>query len=103
MSKVPKSTWKTTDRKGANTFPFYNLPPPYSEISQKKEFFCAFFLSLLDKIKVGGDSCLLRHFAKTNAKRKPTFQKTVSSSHRITELATLLGTLISGVYLRNSS
>ena len=34
-----------------------------------------FFLSLLDKIKVGGDSCLLRHFAKINAKHKPAFQK----------------------------
>ena len=62
------------DRKGANTFPFYNLPPEPRNIS-KKEFFCAFFLSLLDKIKVGGDSCLPRHFAKTNAKRKPAFQK----------------------------
>ena len=76
------------DRKGDNTFPFYNLPPVLRNIS-KKEFFCAFFLSLLDKIKVGGDSCLARHFA--NNKRKPAFQKTVSSSHRITELATLLG------------
>ena len=58
--------------------------PPNPRNISKKEFFCAFFLSLLDKIKVGGDSCLLRHFEKTNAKRKPAFQKTVSSSHRIT-------------------
>ena len=25
--QVPKIPWKTMDRKGANTFPFYNLPP----------------------------------------------------------------------------
>ena len=62
------------DRKGANTFPFYNLPPE-PEKNLEKEFFCAFVLSLLDKIKVGGDSCLPRHFAKTNAKYKPAFQK----------------------------
>ena len=54
------------DRKGANTFPFYNLPPE-PEKHLEKEFFCAFVLSLLDKIKDGGDSCLRRHFAKTNA------------------------------------
>ena len=55
------------DRKGSNTFPFYNLPPVLRNIS-KKEFFCAFFLSLLDKIKDGGESCLPRYFA--NKKRK---------------------------------
>ena len=64
--QVPKSPWITTDRKGANTHPFYNLPPD-PEKYLKKEFFCAFVLSLLDKIKVGGDSCLPQHFAKTNA------------------------------------
>ena len=94
--QVPKSPWITTDRKGANTFPFYNLPPVLRSIS-KKEFFCAFFLSLLDKIKVGGDSCLPRHFANTNAKHRPAFQKTVSSSHRITEPVTLLGSYKWGV------
>ena len=51
------------DRKGANTFPFYNLPLEPREIS-KKEFCCAFVLSILENIKDGGDSCLLRHFAK---------------------------------------
>ena len=54
------------DRKGANTFPFYNLPPEL-EKRLEKEFFCAFVLSLLDKIKDGGDSYLPRHFAKINA------------------------------------
>ena len=29
------------------------------------------YLTVLDKIKYGGDSCLPRHFAKTNAKHKP--------------------------------
>ena len=57
------------DRKGANTFPFYNLPPVL-KIS-KKEFFCAFFSFQLDQIKVGGDSYLPRHFANTNAKCTP--------------------------------
>ena len=62
------------DRKGANTFPFYNLPPE-PEKHVEKEFFCDFVLSLLDKIKYDGDSCLPLHFAKTNAKREPAFQK----------------------------
>ena len=74
FEQVPKSLWITTDRKGANTFPFYNLPPE-PEKHPEKEYFCAFVLSLLDKIKDGGDSCLPRHFAKTNTKRKPAFQK----------------------------
>ena len=55
--QVPKSPWITTDRKGANTFPFYNLPLE-PEKYLEKGIFCAFFLSLLDKIKFGGDSCL---------------------------------------------
>ena len=33
MSKVSKSPWITMDRKGANTFPFYNLPPEPRGIS----------------------------------------------------------------------
>ena len=70
MSKVPKSLWITTNRKGANTFPFYNLPPVLRNIS-KKVFSVIFPFPLLDKIKVGGDSCLPRHFANKNAKRKP--------------------------------
>ena len=62
-----------------------------------------FFLSLLDKIKVGGDSCLPQHFANTNAKRK--MQTSIpknnpGSGHRIIELAPLLGKLLkSGVTL----
>ena len=27
VQKVTKSPWKTMDEKGANTFPFHNLPP----------------------------------------------------------------------------
>ena len=56
------------DRKGANTFPFYNLPPVLRNIS-KKVFSVLFPFPLLDEIKVGGDSCLPRHFA--NKKHKP--------------------------------
>ena len=53
--QVPKSPWIITDKKGANTFPFYNLPPE-PEKHLEKEFLCAFVLFLLDKIKDGGDS-----------------------------------------------
>ena len=35
--QVPKSPWKTLDRKGANTFPFYNLPLVL-RISRKRIF-----------------------------------------------------------------
>ena len=41
--QVPKSPWKNTDRKGANTFPFYNLPPVLKNILEKG-FFLFFFL-----------------------------------------------------------
>ena len=27
LKRVTKSPWKTMDKKGANTFPFHNLPP----------------------------------------------------------------------------
>ena len=76
------------DRKDDNTFPFYNLPPE-PEKYLEKEFFCAFVLSLLDKIKDGGDSCLPRHFVKTNANANQ-HSKTVSSiptDHRIGDSA----------------
>ena len=53
--QVPKSPWITTDRKGANTSPFYNLPPVLRNIS-KKVFYVLFHFPLLDEIKVGGDS-----------------------------------------------
>ena len=32
---VPKSPWITTERNGANTFPFYNLPPVLKNILEK--------------------------------------------------------------------
>ena len=41
------------DEKGANTFPFHNLPPEPEKIS--KGLSCAFLPFLLDKRKVGGD------------------------------------------------
>ena len=57
------------DEKGANTFPFHNLPPE-PKIFSKKVFPVLLYLSLiLDKIKVGGDSCLPQHcFAKSKLK-----------------------------------
>ena len=84
--QVPKSPWKTMDRKGANTFPFYNLPPVLRNIS-KKVFSVLFPFPLLDEIKVGGDSCLPRHFV--NTKRKTSINSRFF--HRIIELETLLG------------
>src|SRR4051812_46532279 len=63
------------------TFPLHKLPP---ELRFLKRFFSvSFCLSeySLDKIKVGGDSCLPYIFD---------YKKSV---HRITELATLLGML----------
>ena len=97
--QVPKSPWITTDRKGANTFPFYNLPLE-TEKHLEKEFCYAFVLSLLEKIKDGGDSCLPRHFAKTNAKRGPTFQNSQFYSHRSQNWRLCWGIFISEVYLR---
>ena len=73
--RVPKSAWKTTDGKGAKTFPFYNLPPR-TQKHLEKGFFCSFSFSWLDKIKVDGNSCLPQHFA--NKKCKPV--KTVGSA-----------------------
>ena len=46
--QVSKSPWITMDRKGANTFPFYNLPPE-PRTNLYKEFFCAFVLSIWRK------------------------------------------------------
>ena len=73
------------DRKGANTFPFYKSTSRTEKLSHK-EFCYAFVLSMLEKIKDGGDSCLPRHFA------KPAKKQAVLNPP-ITELATLLGIL----------
>ena len=60
--QVTKSPWITMDRKGANTFPFYNLPIEPEKYLEKGIFLC-FCPFHLEKIKDGGDSCLPRHFA----------------------------------------
>ena len=54
------------DRKGANTFPFYKSISR-TEKRSHKEFFCAFVLSMLEKIKDGGDSCF-RDISRTSVK-----------------------------------
>ena len=71
------------DRKGANTFPFYKSTSR-TESNLYKEFFCAFVLSILEKIKDGGDSCF-RDISRTSVKQSV-------PDPPITELATLLGT-----------
>ena len=53
--QVTKSPWKTMDEKGANTFPFYDLPP--NSRNNLKGLSCSFQPFLFDKRKVGGDSC----------------------------------------------
>ena len=42
IEQVPKSLWITTDRKGANTFPFYNLPLEPEKYLEKGIFLCFF-------------------------------------------------------------
>ena len=80
------------DEKGANTFPFHNLPPELKKTTSKGLSYL-FKLSLLDKIKVSGDSCYLQQL-QSNSKHPSHF------SHRIPELATLLGSILkSGVTL----
>ena len=79
------------DRKGANTFPFYKSTSRTEKLSHK-EFFCAFVLSMLEKIKYGVDSCF-RDISRTSVKQSV-------PDPPITELATLLGNFISEVYLR---
>ena len=76
---------------GANTFPFHNIPPQTQE-NISKVFPVLFTLSLLDKRKVSGDSCYLQQLW-SNEKQPSQF------SHRIAELATLLGRFKSGVTL----
>ena len=70
------------DRKGANTFPFYKSTSR-TEKHLEKEFCCAFVLSMLEKIKDGGDSCF-RDISRTSVKQSV-------PDPPITELATLLG------------
>ena len=55
------------DEKGANTFPFHYLPLELKKTS-KNVFPVLFTLSLLDKRKVGGDSCYLQQL-RSNAKQ----------------------------------
>ena len=50
-----KSPYITTYEKGANTFPFHNLPPELKKNSQRSFLFFSTF-PLLDKRKVSGDS-----------------------------------------------
>ena len=73
------------DRKGVNTFPFYKFTSRTERQSHKK-FCCAFVLSMLENIKDGGDSCF-RDISRTSVKQSV-------PDPPITELATLLGTLI---------
>ena len=56
IQQVTKSPWITMDKKGANTFPFHKSTPRTQE-NISKGLSCAFSPFLLDKIKVGGDSC----------------------------------------------
>ena len=39
IQQVTKSPWKTMDEKGANTFPFHNLPPELKKTSQRSFLF----------------------------------------------------------------
>ena len=54
------------DEKGANTFPFHNLPPEL--INNLKGLSCSFQPFLLDKRKVDGDSCF-RDISRTSVKQ----------------------------------
>ena len=84
--QVPKSSWKTMDGKGANTFPFHNLPPILK--NYKKGLFCSFhpFLCWIKEKSIA-----------TLSYRDICEQKTQTNinsqfCNRITELANLLGT-----------
>ena len=48
------------DEKGANTFPFHNLPPELKKILKRCFLFFSHF-PLLDKRKVGGDTVAIRN------------------------------------------
>ena len=69
------------DRKGTNTFPLYNLPPTQN---LEKGFFLYFFPFRLDEIKVGGNSCLLRHFANTKRKIQTSIKQSVLPPYHMT-------------------
>ena len=83
--QVTKSPWITMDKKGSCTFPFHNLPPEPKKTSQRS--FLCFLTFPLDKIKNWWR--LLLNWNICEHKRKTSSQ----FSHRITELATLLGNI----------
>ena len=74
------------DRKGANTFPFYNLLPEPKKTSQRS--FLCFLTFPQDKIKSRWRLLLNRNICEHKRKTSSQF------SHRITELATLLGNIL---------
>ena len=86
--QVTKSPWITMDRKDANTFPFYNLPPVL-RISRKSIFYVLF------SFPIGWNKSRWRLLLTvTFCKHKMQNANQHSNSrfcHRITELATLLG------------
>ena len=93
--QVTKSPWISMDEKGACTFPFHNLPPEPKKTSQRS--FLCFLTFPLDKIKSQWRLLLNRNICKHKRKTSSQF------SHRITELATLLGKIIKWGYLRARS
>ena len=74
------------DEKGTNTFPFHNLPPELKKTSLKV-FPVLFHLSFWIKEKSVATLDKPQHL-QSNAKHQSQF------SHRITELATLLGKIL---------
>ena len=80
--QVTKSPWKTMDERGANTFPFHNLPPELKKTSLKV-FPVLFYLSFW--IKKNSVATLAIRIIMIKHKYPSQF------SHCITELATLLG------------
>ena len=71
------------DEKGDNTFPFHNLPPELKKQSQRS-FLCFFTFPYWIQEKLVATLAKLQHL---QSKHKQSSQ----FSHRITELATLLG------------
>ena len=60
----------TTDEKGANTFPFHNLPPELKDYQGLSHSFHPFLI--LDKRQVDGDSCYTHIWIKTKKISSPT-------------------------------